>query len=157
MTDKRTLEEAYESATDSSDLSLQLDKKGDADILIASGWSPVRLGSALARLHTKATLNDIVLILEQIARYTQPKGMSLVIPERVLAWWLDQNCKSCDGHGYTKVPGAPALSSHQCQVCRGTGKRQTPHGEDGKWVANLLDTSVSRWRQSLKGRFKHQA
>jgi len=156
MTDKRTLEEAYESATQSSDLSLSPEKRGDVDILIAAGWTDSRLGGALLRLHTKATMNQILEVLDQIERVTRNRGFSMETSEKVLAWWLDQTCKHCDGHGRTKIPGAPTLSAHQCPVCRGSGKKRIPHGEDGKWVANLLDDCVNKWRQSLKGRFRHQ-
>lgn len=49
----RTTEEAYASATTSSDLRVQAERRGDADILIAAGWSMSRVGSALLRLHSE--------------------------------------------------------------------------------------------------------
>ena len=47
----RTVEEAYTRAgTSSSDLKVDPDRRGDADVLIAAGWSPGMLGGALMRL-----------------------------------------------------------------------------------------------------------
>ena len=49
----RTVEESYTSATNSSDLRVEADRRGDADVLIAAGWSMSRIGSALLRLHSE--------------------------------------------------------------------------------------------------------
>jgi len=49
--EKRGVEEAYTSAGNSSDLRVQADVRSDADILIAAGLSPTRVGMALLRLH----------------------------------------------------------------------------------------------------------
>jgi hypothetical protein len=46
----RTLEEAYTSATNSSNLRVEAEKRGDADLLIASAWSQSRIGGAILRL-----------------------------------------------------------------------------------------------------------
>ena len=155
MTDSRTLQEAYESATSSSNLTLDPEKRTDADILVASAWSDAQLGEALARLNTKCTLSRVLEISQQL-QLPRRRIPEEIIPH-TLHWWLHQTCTDCNGHGYTKTPGAPALSAHQCPVCKGTGKKRIPHGEDGKRLANLLDNCVHSWRQSLKGRFKHQA
>jgi hypothetical protein len=52
-TERPNIEERYTSATDSSNLRLDDNKGGDADLLIAAGWSPSRLGAALMRLHSE--------------------------------------------------------------------------------------------------------
>lgn len=39
-----------------------------------------------------------------------------------LAWYQHGTCRACGGHGYDLIPGVPALSSHECRPCRGTGK-----------------------------------
>lgn len=52
----RTLEEAYASATHSSDLRCETREgapRSDSDLLIAAGWSQSRVGGALLRLHTE--------------------------------------------------------------------------------------------------------
>ncbi|RYF00882.1 MAG: hypothetical protein EOO32_05890 [Comamonadaceae bacterium] len=52
----RTLEEAYASAANSSDLRCETREgapRADTDLLIAAGWSQSRVGGALLRLHTE--------------------------------------------------------------------------------------------------------
>lgn len=52
--EKRGVEEIYTSATTSSNLRVEgPDRPGDADVIIAAGWSESRIGSALLRLHTE--------------------------------------------------------------------------------------------------------
>jgi hypothetical protein len=51
-----TVDERYETASNTSDLTLQLDPDlpgGAADVLIAAAWSEVRVGGALLRLHSQ--------------------------------------------------------------------------------------------------------
>jgi len=48
-----TVEERYDSATHASNLRVQSDRNGAADLLIAQGWNPARLGAALMRLHSE--------------------------------------------------------------------------------------------------------
>lgn len=50
---KPTIEEKYTSATHASNLRVQAERGGSADVLIAMGWSPSRLGAALMRLHSE--------------------------------------------------------------------------------------------------------
>lgn len=51
--EKPGLEELYTSATHSSNLRVQAERRGDADFIIAAGWSQSRIGGALMRLHTE--------------------------------------------------------------------------------------------------------
>ncbi len=54
--ERRTIEEAYTSATSSSDLRCETRDgapRCDTDLLIAAGWSQSRVGAALLRLHTE--------------------------------------------------------------------------------------------------------
>lgn len=50
---KPTVEERYTSATHTSNLRVVAERGGPADVLIAMGWSPSRLGAALMRLHSE--------------------------------------------------------------------------------------------------------
>lgn len=50
---RRTIEEGYSAATASSDLTVTTETRGDADYLIAAGWSQQLIGGALMRLHTE--------------------------------------------------------------------------------------------------------
>ena len=51
--ERRGVEEAYTSASTSSNLRVEADKRGDADVIIAAGWNQSRIGGALLRLHTE--------------------------------------------------------------------------------------------------------
>lgn len=54
--ERRTIDEAYATAMSSTDLRCDTREgapRGDADVLIAAGWSKSRLGGALLRLHTE--------------------------------------------------------------------------------------------------------
>lgn len=51
--EKRGIEEAYTSAGNSSDMRVEAEVRGDADMIIAAGWSPSRVGMALLRLHSE--------------------------------------------------------------------------------------------------------
>ena len=53
MTDARTVDEAYSSACNTSNLSVKAEQRNDADVLISSGMTPGLLGSALLRLHSE--------------------------------------------------------------------------------------------------------
>ena len=48
-----TVEERYVSATHASNLRVQSERGGSADVIIAAGMSPARLGAALLRLHSE--------------------------------------------------------------------------------------------------------
>lgn len=48
-----TLDERYTSATATSDLRVEAERKGPADVLIAVGWSSSRIGAGLLRLHSE--------------------------------------------------------------------------------------------------------
>lgn len=47
------IEERYTSANNTSNLRVEAERPGDADLLIAAGWSRSRLGAALLRLHSE--------------------------------------------------------------------------------------------------------
>lgn len=53
MDEKRCVEEEYTSAGNTSDLRVQGDRRSDADVLIAAGMNPSRVGMALLRLHSE--------------------------------------------------------------------------------------------------------
>ena len=48
--EKRGIEEAYQCAGSSSNLRVEAERRSDADVLIAAGWTPGMLGSAAIRL-----------------------------------------------------------------------------------------------------------
>lgn len=53
MSEPITVDERYASAIHTSNLRCEADRTSQADVLIAVGWSPSRLGAALMRLHSE--------------------------------------------------------------------------------------------------------
>lgn len=47
------IEEQYQTAGNTSDLTVEADRRGAGDIMIAAGWSQSRVGMALLRLHSE--------------------------------------------------------------------------------------------------------
>jgi hypothetical protein len=92
---KTTVEERYTNATHASNLRVQAERTGSADVLIAMGWSPSRLGAALMRLHSewdgcekprKPTRTAVDLIAASLPRIEdgQRKQDGVMVPNMVL-------------------------------------------------------------------------
>lgn len=110
--ERRTIDEAYTSATSSSDLRCDTREgapRSDTDLLIAAGWSPSRIGAALLRLHTEwdgaehlrpATGADFA----QAARARQPvalsqtPSMARAVAEKLAAEHNNQQAKLLMAH-----------------------------------------------------------
>jgi hypothetical protein len=173
MSDITTLEEKYSSAIHSSNLRVEADKGGAADVLIAVGWSASRMGAALMRLHTEyegaglsrnPSRTDMSLLLSKLKSMADVRREAEIqantwrmddaahVAFSVVLYWLDQRCRACEGRGAKVIPGTPALQSKPCRVCCGSGKAVTPHGDAGKRLANHLDYCVNAAQQSIKKR-----
>lgn len=171
--DRAGIEEQYSQACTSSQLRVEAEKRGSADLLIAAGWSPSRVGAALLRLHTEydraglsraPSQTDLRLLIGKLKSLAdvrreatrQANTWRMVDPEStviaVVLYWLDQRCKACGGLGAKAIPGTPVLHAKPCHKCRGSGKTITPYGDDGKRLANYFDDCVSKTRQSMKKR-----
>lgn len=173
----RTVEEAYTSATQSSNLRCEPDRRTDVDILLASGMTPGILGAALMRLHSEfdsssekqaRTATDAILLmgklkslprvlqaLEDLARL---RGLDAPkrIAQAVVAHWLDARCQPCHGRGHEHIAGTPSLG-RTCKACKGTGKRKEPMGETGRQMLNMMDDAVMVARNSMKRRLRNSA
>lgn len=75
--EKAGVDERYSRANNTSDLTVKAERGGAGDVLIAAGWSPSRLGTALLRLHSEwdaaekpRALHDLEIktLAEQLAR-----------------------------------------------------------------------------------------
>lgn len=163
------IEEQYISATTSSNLRVQAEKRSDADILIASGISGGSLGGALMRLHSEysrggvpmrsATQTDHILLMAQLktlgvvleAITAQAMHWRIERPEQtalaIVAHFLDDTCRKCDGRGNEQIKDTPALSNKPCKHCHGTGKTALPYGGDGRRLELYMKDCVNRWRQ----------
>lgn len=170
----RTVEEAYTRAgTSSSNLKVDPDRRGDADVLIAAGWSPGMLGGALMRLrgewdstaqqrrsHPEADavqllsrLRSLAQVLEAVEHWAAAKRLAdpRCLARTSVCYWLDPTCRACMGRGSALVPGTPMLG-RVCTACGGSRKAREPMGQDGRRMLNMLDDCVSRRNQSMKKR-----
>lgn len=170
----RTVEEAYTRAgTSSSNLKVDPERRGDADVLIAAGWSPGMLGGALMRLrgewdsvahqrrnhpdadavHLLARLRSLAQVLEAVERWATAKHLAdaRTLARTSVCYWLDPTCRACLGRGAALVPGTPMLG-RVCKACGGSRKAREPLGQDGRRTLNMLDDCVGRRNQSMKKR-----
>ena len=106
---RRTVSERLASAANSSDLSVQIDKRGDADYLIAAGATPARLGRYVFQLMSEwdscakprpATAADIEHLAAELPRLKATKRtkrgtqiverLDLVSAQNRYAEWLEK-------------------------------------------------------------------
>ena len=151
-----TTEEQYMRATVSSNLRVEADVFGSADVLIAAGWSASMIGSALMRVHTRPDTATLVRIHEHVSAYAA--GCKIDRPDAVasavIAWWLTRQCKTCNGLKFELIPGTPTLSDKPCKACHGTGEAKLPHGEAGRRLASYLDQCKSSAVDGIKRRLQ---
>ena len=171
----RTVEEQYISAGSSSNLRVEADRMGDADILIAAGWSPCMLGGQLSRLRREwddssrpplCSMTDAKLVmgackslsgvLDALTAWAKVKGNPE--PARfaltTASYWLSDTCRACRGRGNECIAGTPKLG-RSCKKCGGSGKAPIPMGQDGRKAINMLDHCVSRSQSSMKKRLRN--
>lgn len=121
-------EERYLIAADASNLRVQSERTGDADVLIAAGWSASRIGGALMRLHTKPTRDNLALVHVHVAMEADRRRIERpdAVASAAIAWWLNRVCPVCHGRKWDTIQGTPALSSIECPACHGTGEKRMP-------------------------------
>ena len=167
--DRPGIEEQYSQATQSSNLRCEADKRGAADILIASGMSGSGLGGALMRLHSEynrgsvprhsMTKTDHILMIGQLktlwpvidAVTAQATYWGMERPAKaamaVVAHWLDCTCPHCEGRGKERIKDTPTLSGKNCKHCHGTGHTVLPYGSEGRRLEGYMQDCLNRWRQ----------
>lgn len=172
--DRPGIDESYQVAGNASDLTVEADRRGAADVLIAAGWSPTRIGGALMRLQSeydsaqrqgtsrtdaqllRIKLRSLVSVKEPLT--VQATAWSMEDAEEkaaaVVLWWLDRACRRCTGRRFELIPGTPALSNRACKACGGLGEANIPHGQEGRRLANFMDQCVYRAKQSMRGRLQ---
>lgn len=149
-------EERYTSATVTSNLRVEADVIGPADVLICAGWSASRMGLALMRLHTKHDAATLTMVHEQAVAQAVMMGIERphVVATAVIAWWVNRTCNKCHGLKFELILGTPSLSDKHCKTCRGTGEAKLPHGDAGRRLAGWMDECKSRAVDSIKRRLR---
>lgn len=149
--DRPGVDERYASATNASSLLVTPERACSADVIIAAGWAPSRLGMSLLRLASEwdasakppsntgkewlvheqrmllGKLKTLPEVREQVALYAARKvgaeRASDIAAEAILHW-LDPNCRVCDGRKYETVKNTARLSGRHCPACHGSGERK---------------------------------
>ena len=168
--ERRTVEESYTSATNSSNLRCEAERRTDVDVLIAAGCTPGILGAALMRLHSEwdgaakkrhmdeteafllfSQLKTLRRAVDGVAAWAERKGHKepRTLANAVLIYWLHDNCQPCLGRGHEVIHGSPVLG-RQCRKCGGSGKRNPPAGEMGKAALNMMDRDIQVARSMMR-------
>jgi len=167
-----SIREAYAKATHATHLRTTADKRGATDYLIASAWTPTRMGSLLRRLQGEWDVSakklrmseaDYTLLMSSLKtlpatiraieawceRKEIPDGAS--VARKALHWWLDNTCLPCAGRGQVQIPHTPALGD-TCKHCRGTGKRREPQEAWSvlEMISACLGKDVAKMREYLR-------
>jgi hypothetical protein len=75
---------------------------------------------------------------------------ALMLSALVLGHFRDGRCRSCKGHGFELIKGAPAIGDKQCPQCDGTGNRPfdamftTDRIDLARWLAAELDRELAK-------------
>ena len=176
MSDAPSVEERYLRASSTSDLRVRADRRSDADVLIAAGWSATGLGGVLLRLHGEwdaaakkpGAISETELILLRGKLKSLSAAMQYVAdamgrlglesPQRcagaIIGYWLNQSCHTCHGLKFETIRDTPVLSAIRCKSCHGTGLGPVPHGQDGRRMLNLMDDAVNRARVGIRDRLR---
>ena len=136
MTDRPSIMERVSVASNSGNLTLARDRRGDADWILALGIAGLRNGGTeapLTRLHATAsrvTLRTAVEKVERLVRRLNAKaGWKLAgsevreVSEKALAHHIAPACQHCGGRRFELQENAPVLSGRACRHCHGTGRR----------------------------------
>ncbi|NMM21829.1 MAG: hypothetical protein HHJ15_18070 [Rhodoferax sp.] len=169
MTDTMTTEERCTTAIHASNLRVEADRTGSADVIIAMGMSRSRLGAPLLRLRSEwdgagllqpgqVTPHEFALLLGRLKTLPSVRyelglqaarwGISADVVAAVLLWWLMPVCQVCHGRKYELEHGA--TSHRHCKHCKGTGQETLPHGEAGRKIEDHMTYCMGAFRDSVK-------
>ena len=172
--DTPCIEERYSAANHASNLKVEAERSGPADIIIAAGMAPARLGAALIRLHSewdgaskkrgKLSETDTRLLMGQLRSLPAVQDAVLWQAEKwviddaqkvvatALYWWVDHVCPACEGRGKEAIEGTPSLSKVACRVCHGSGERGLGYGQSARKIVAYLDDCAERAAHNIKAR-----
>lgn len=131
---------------------LQQLRKKDAELLATLKAAVDAAADADAKRDEERALKALEREIEQRQKQEQQEEYDRAAAKasEVVRFWLDQTCRACFGLRWQLVPGAPALSNRMCTECNARGVSQVPYGEQGKRLANWLDSCVEDARGTVK-------
>jgi len=117
----------------------------------AKAWYVAEVELLLGKLQSfRAAKNHLIAYLGSWSSHPEP--MVKQISVEALVWWLDKQCKVCNGTKYETVPGSNRQSDRPCKACRGSGEAKIPRAESGRMLVTYLDDCVQIARTSIKNR-----
>jgi len=176
MTDFVTTDERYSTATHSSNLRVQAEHRGDADVIIASGMSKSILGGYFLRLRSEwdsvgrlpvhAGSHEWALKLGRLKSLPMARMGLTGVAERLdmdkpshiacstLLWWLDHTCHVCHGQQREQIKDTPILSDIECPACHGTGQSKLIGGDYADRLVGYIEDCVIRHREAMKKKLR---
>lgn len=119
----------------------------------AKAWYVAEVEMLLGKLQSfRAAKGHLLSHLESWS--THPEALQEQISVEALVWWLDKQCKVCNGTKYEVAPGSNRQNGKPCKACRGTGESKIPRADAGRMLANYLDDCVQIARTSIKKRLQ---
>lgn len=119
----------------------------------AKAWYVAEVEALLGK--TKSFKTAKGHLIEHLADWTtHPIALVEKISVEVLIWWLDRQCKVCNGTQWEVAPGSNRHSNRPCKACRGTGEGKLPRADDGRQLANYIDDCVQAARTCIKKRLR---
>ena len=142
------LQERISRAQISSDLGERANEIADIDIVRVTGMVGAiqPLGVALWRCKYSGALRELPTIIDTLngmllgAGKADNESEATQITHRVVMHFLDDHCDDCDGTGYERIAGTPALSDVQCPTCHGQGRLPlSGETEAEKWLRGRIN------------------
>jgi hypothetical protein len=131
-----SLQERLISALSSSNLRVDLERRGDADYVAALGAASRRNGDvagAVMRVHLVGSAADYREAVDATTRLTRHLnavrnwrlgGREIrLVGELALGYHVRPACPACHGRRYEVPEGSPHTNGNICKPCRGSGKR----------------------------------
>lgn len=132
----RSVIERLATANNSTDLGLYQGERSDADVLIAFALASKQYGAlsgTLMSLHSAGTqgayhralrfVYAMTIKANRMQQWRLNHENIMRVSELALHHHASPTCPHCKGRRWTVMPGAPVLSAHPCQHCKGTGIR----------------------------------
>lgn len=154
MSDRPGALERLSSALNSSDLTLDVNHRGDLDFVVALGIAASRHGkvaSPVMRVHYAKSPGDLNAafraVVSLVKRLNAKKGWRFnansiqVVALHAMSHHVDPVCPHCKGRKFELLDGSPTLSAKACRHCHGTGRRQVQkkYREQINYVISALE------------------
>ena len=163
MATGRSMQERYFAARTTSNLRLDPNAIGSADVLIAAGRVAKRSERKAVALAVWGTLSSdhmtgAHVVADLMAKWLRDRSHAMngkAIPRvaaydtsmAVLKWWRKPACPTCGGHGHPLILNSPIVDeSRDCPACNGTGQIplhrlvRTEYVDDAYWLSGEIDT-----------------